>query len=113
MLFLSAINLVASMYNAAFPAMMLSKASETAMGTVNTVIGIAMLVGSILASVLPKPKSRVKTIWFCLMLSMCTENFFLAFGNHVWIWCFGAVLGWIAIPCMNANLDAINRLNIF
>lgn len=31
MLFLSAINLVASMYNAAFPAMMLSKASETAM----------------------------------------------------------------------------------
>lgn len=112
MLFLSAINLVASMYNAAFPAMMLSKASETAMGTVNTVIGIAMLVGSILASVLPKPKSRVKTIWFCLMLSMCTENFFLAFGNHVWIWCFGAALGWIAIPCMNANLDAINRLNI-
>lgn len=112
MLFLSAINLVASMYNAAFPAMMLSKASETAMGTVNTVIGIAMLVGSILASVLPKPKSRVKTIWFCLMLSMCTENFFLAFGNHVWIWCFGAALGWIAIPCMNVNLDAINRLNI-
>ena len=112
MLFLAAINLVASMYNAAFPAMMLSKASEAVMGTVNSVIGITMLTGSILASVMKTPKSRVKAIWCCLMLSMCTENFFLAFGNSVWVWCFGAALGWIAIPWMNANLDAINRLNI-
>lgn len=112
MMFLAAINLVASMYNAVFPAMMLSKASETAMGTVNSVIGITMLTGSIIASILKTPKSRVKAIWRCLMLSMCTENFFLAFGNSVWIWCFGAALGWIAIPWMNANLDSINRLNI-
>lgn len=112
MLFLAAINLVASMYNAAFPAMMLSKASERVMGTVNSVIGITMLVGSILSSFMKTPKSRVKAIWCCLMLSMCTENFFLAFGNSIRIWCFGAALGWISIPWMNANLDAINRLNI-
>lgn len=114
MLFLAAINLVASMYNAAFPAMMLSKpeAGERAMGTVNAVIGISTLVGSILASFFKAPKSRVKAIWYSLMLSMCTENFFLAFGNGVPIWCFGAFLGWIAIPWMNANLDVINRLNI-
>ncbi len=114
MLFLAAINLVASMYNAAFPAMMLSKpeAGERAMGTVNAVIGITTLVGSILASFFKAPKSRVKAIRYSLMLSMCTENFFLAFGNSVPIWCFGAVLGWIAIPWMNANLDVINRLNI-
>ena len=112
MLFLAAINLVASMYNAAFPAMMLSKASEVTMGIVNSVIGITMLVGSVLASIMKTPKSRVKAIWCCLMLSMCTENFFLAFGNSVRVWCFGAALGWIAIPWMNANLDAINRLNI-
>lgn len=112
MLFLAAINLVASMYNAAFPAMMLSKASEQAMGTVNAVIGIATLAGSILTSFMKTPKSRVKAIWCCLMLSMCTENFFLAFGNSLYLWCFGAALGWIAIPWMNANLDAINRLNI-
>lgn len=112
MLFLAAINLIASIYQAAFPAMMLSKVSETAMGTVNAVVGITMLVGSILASVWRTPKSRVKTVWYCLMLSMCTENFFLAFGNKVWIWCLGAALGWIAIPWMNANLDSLNRLNI-
>lgn len=112
MLFLSAINLVASMYEAVFPALVLSKATETAMGTVNAVIGAAMLGGSLLASLLKAPKSRVRTIWHCLMLSMCTENFFLAFGDRVWLWCVGAALGWIAIPWMNANLDSINRLNI-
>ena len=112
MLFLAGINLVASMFNAALPAMALSKASETALGTVNAVTGITMLIGSILASFLPAPRSRVKTIWYCLMLSMCTENFFLAFGNSVFAWCFGAFLGWVAIPLMNANLEAVNRLNI-
>lgn len=112
MLFLAGINLVASMFQAAFPAMVLSKASETAMGTVNAVTGIAMLAGSVLASFMKTPKSRVKAIQGCLLLSMCTENFFLAFGDGVWIWSIGAVLGWIAIPWMNANLDAINRLHI-
>ncbi len=112
MLFLSAINLVASMYNAAFPAMMLSKATEEVMGTVNAAIGLATLAGSILASVMKAPRSRVKAIWYSLMLSMCTENFFLAFGNGVWVWCIGAVLGWISIPWMNANLTTINRLHI-
>ena len=46
------------------------------------------------------------------MLSMCTENFFLAFGRNVWAWSFGAALGWIAIPLMSTNLEAVNRLNI-
>ena len=112
MLFLAGINLVSSMFNATFPALALSKASETAMGAVNFVTGITMLIGSILASFLPAPKSRVKAIWCCLMLSMCTENFFLAFGNKTWIWCLGAFLGWIAIPLMSANLETVNRLNI-
>ena len=112
MLFLAGINLVASMFNAALPAMVLPKASETALGTVNSVTGIAMLVGSIPASFMPAPRSRVKSIWYCLMLSMCTENFCLAFGNNIWVWCFGATLGWIALPWMSANLEAVNRLNI-
>lgn len=112
MLFLAGINLVASMFNAALPALALSKASEKALSTVNFVTGIAMLAGSLLASILPAPRSRVKAIWCCLMLSMCTENFCLAFGNSIWIWCFGATLGWIALPWMSANLEAVNRLNI-
>ena len=112
MLFLAGINLVASMFNAALPALVLSKASETALGTVNSVTGIAMLAGSIIASFLPAPRSRVKALWYCLMLSMCTENIFLALGDGPLVWCIGAVLGWIALPWMSANLEAVNRLNI-
>ena len=112
MLFLAGINLVASMFNAALPAMVLSKASEGALGTVNAVTGITMLIGSILASLLTAPQKRIRAIWYCLMMSMCTENFFLAFGNSVWVWCLGAFLGWITLPWMSANLEAVNRLNI-
>lgn len=113
-LFLAAINLVASIYDAAFPAMMLSRngGSETVLGLVNAVIGVSTLAGSILASFLGQPKSRVRMIHNCLLFSMSTENFLLAFGRTPLIWCIGGFLGWIAIPLMNANLDAILRLQI-
>lgn len=110
-LLLASINLVASMYNAAFPAMMLSRqgGSERTMGIVNTVIGVSMLAGSVLASCAKEPKSRVRVIWNCLLLSMSTENILLALGRNVWVWSIGGFLGWIAIPLMNTNLDAIMR----
>ena len=112
MLFLAGINFVASMYNAAFPAMVLSKATETEMGVVNAITGVTTLIGSIMASFMKTPKSRVKAIWLCLMASMCTENLFLSVGRNVYVWCLGAFLGWIFIPLMNANLDAVMRLRI-
>lgn len=113
-LFLSAINLVASMYNAAFPAMLLSRegGSQAVMGTVNAVIGAANLAGSLLAVLLPAPKSRVRVICATLFASMCTENCFLAFGRSVEVWAIGGFLGWVFIPLMNTNLSTIMRLNI-
>lgn len=114
MLFLAAINLVASMYDAAFPAMMLSRqgGSERVMGTVNAVIGLSTLLGSLLATGLKAPKSRVRVIMGTLMVSMCTENLLLALGRSGWVWCVGGFLGWFFIPLMNANLSAIMRLHI-
>lgn len=110
-LFLAAINLTASVYNAAFPAMLLSRkeGGEAALGIVNAVTGIALLIGSIITSLLPAPKSRVKVICNTLLISMSTENFFLAFGRSVPIWSIGAALGWICIPIMNANMDVLFR----
>ena len=112
-LFLAAINLVASMFNAPLPAMLLPRENgEAALGMVNSVTGAATLVGSLLATLLPAPKSRVRVVCWTLLFSMSTENFFLAFGKSLPVWCMGAFLGWIFIPLMNANLDAIMRLNI-
>ena len=110
-LFLAFINLVASAYNAALPAMLLSRANggETVLGLVNAVTGGASLVGGVIATLLPSPKNRVRAICGSLLLSMSTENFLLAFGRTPWAWCVGAVLGWLPIPLMNANMDVIFR----
>lgn len=111
-LFLAAINLVASIYNAALPALILPKEGELALGTVNAITGIATLMGSVLVSVMPAPKNRVRVICNTLLFSMSTENFFLAFGGSLPFWCIGAILGWIAIPVMNANMDVLFRSHI-
>lgn len=112
MIFLSAINFIASVYESALPAMILSKKNETALGAVNTCVGITTLIGSIIVTLMPEPKNRVKVICSCLFFSMSTENFLLAFGNSTVIWCMGAFLGWIFIPVMNANMDVIFRTNV-
>ena len=113
-LFLAAINLTASMYNAALPAMLLSRegGSQTALGLVNTYAGLANVAGSILISFCPPPKSRVRVICNALLFSMSTENLLLAFGRSLPVWCLGAILGWLAIPAMNANMDVLFRTHI-
>lgn len=113
-LFLACINLVASAFEAALPAMLLTRKNggETALGLVNAFAGIATLAGSVLVALTPAPKNRVKIICLTLTLSMSTENFLLAFGRTPWVWCAGSVLGWLSIPIMNANLDVILRTSI-
>lgn len=104
-LYLACINLVASICDAALPAMLLSKQNggKTVLGLVNTCVGIATLAGSVLVALLPAPKNRVKVISLTLLLSMSSENFLLAFGKTPLIWCIGAVSGWLLIPVMNSN----------
>ena len=113
-LYLACINLVASVYDAALPAMILSRQNggEAVLGIVNTCVGIATLAGSVIVALLPAPKNRVKVISLTLLLSMSSENFLLAFGKTPLAWCIGAVLGWLFIPLMNANMDVIFRSSI-
>ena len=111
-LFLAAINFIASIYNAALPAMILSFESESVLAAVQSTAGIAMIAGSIISTMLPVPKSRVKMIIISLFISMSTENFVLSFSRSSAIWCLGAFLGWLCIPVMNTNLDALMRSKI-
>ena len=108
-LFLAAINFIASIYNAALPAMILSFESESVLAAVQSAGGIAMIAGSAIASLLPVPKSRVRMIIISLFVSMSTENFILSFSRNPLVWCIGAFLGWLCIPVMNTNLDALLR----
>ena len=109
---MAAINFIASIYEAALSPMILSVANETSLGIVNACIGAANFAGSIIAVFYPAPKNRIRVIFNCLLFSMSTENFFLAFGKNTFWWSFGGILGWILIPLMNANMDVIMRSKI-
>ena len=111
-LFLASINFIASIYNAALPAMILSFESESVLAAVQSTAGIAMITGSAIAAMMPAPRSRVKMIIISLFISMSTENFMLAFFQNPIMWCIGAFLGWLCIPVMNTNLDALMRSKI-
>ena len=111
-LFLASINFIASIYNAALPAMILSFESESVLAAVQSTAGIAMIIGSAIATMMPTPKSRVRMIILSLFISMSTENFMLAFFRNPVMWCLGAFLGWLCIPVMNTNLDALMRSQI-
>ncbi len=63
-------------------------------------------------TVLPAPKSRVRVLLNALLFSMSTENFILAFGRSTPVWCFGAVLGWVFISVMSANMDVLFRTKV-
>ncbi|MBR6570905.1 MAG: MFS transporter, partial [Clostridia bacterium] len=112
--FLAWINLVASAFDAALPAYLLSvpNGGETVLGLVQSCAGIATLVGSVIVTLSPKPRDRVRMVCITLMISMSTENFVLALTRSPALWCIGSILGWLSIPIMNANLDVIMRTSI-
>lgn len=113
-LFLSAINLIASMSDTALPALVLAKypKQETVLGLVNGCTGLASLMGSVIVSLKKPPKNRIAVICSALFISMATENFILAVTDSIPLWCLGAVLGWLPIPFMSANMDVLLRESI-
>jgi len=113
-LFMSGVNLVASAFDATLPGYVLpnSKGGSSVLGIVTSCSGVAMIVGSLMVSVLPKPKDRIKVIYLTMLFSLGTENFLLAFSREPVLWCIGQIIGWVLVPIMSANLDVILRTTI-
>lgn len=113
-LFMSGVNLVASAFDAVLPGYVLPnpKGGSSVLGIVTSCSGVAMIIGSLMVSVLPKPKDRVKVIYLTMLFSLGTENFLLAFSREPVLWCIGQVIGWVVVPIMSANLDVILRTTI-
>lgn len=113
-LFMSGVNLVASAFDATLPGYVLPnpKGGSSVLGIVTSCSGIAMIIGSVIVSVLPKPKDRVKVIYLTMLFSLGTENFLLAFSREPVLWCIGQIIGWFLVPIMDANLDVILRTAI-
>ena len=113
-LFMAGVNLIASAFDAVLPALILPnpRGGDYILGIVTSCSGVAMVVGSLLFSVMPKPKNRVRAIYLSMLFSLGTENFILAFSRSPVLWCVGQILGWILVPVMSANQNVIMRNTI-
>lgn len=113
-LFLAGVNLVASTFDVTLPAYVLPRENggEAVLGAVTSCAGIATLIGSLIVTVLPKPKDRIRVITNTMLFSLTVENFLLAFTRIPALWCIGQFLGWLVVPIMSANLDVILRTTI-
>ena len=113
-LFLSGVNLVASMFDAALPAYILPQKNggEKVLGMVTSTAGLAMLMGSLAVSALPAPKDRVKVILMTMLFSLTTDNFLISLADQPWLWCLAQVLGYFPVTVMSTNLEVIIRSTI-
>ena len=113
-LFMAGVNFAASAFDAVLPAMILPnpRGGNYVLGIVTSCSGIAMIFGSLLASVMPKPKDRVRVIYLTMLISLGIENFILAFSRDPVIWCIAQIIGWILVPVMGANQNVIMRSTI-
>lgn len=112
--FMAGVNFVASAFDAALPGYVLPnpKGGSLVLGIVTSCSGIAAVIGSLIVSVLPKPKNRVKVIYWTMLFSLGSENLLLAFSRQPLLWCIGQIIGWILVPIMSANMDVILRTAI-
>lgn len=113
-LFMSGVNFIASAFDATLPAYVIPnpRGGNNMLGFVTSFSGIAMVVGSLIVTVLPKPKDRVKVIFLSMLFSLSTENFLLAFSRLPLLWCISQFLGWVFVPVMSANQNVIMRNSI-
>lgn len=114
LLFMAGINLVSSAFDATLPGYVIPnpKGGQAVLGIVTSCSGVAMIIGSLIASYLPKPKDRVKVVYLTMLFAMETENFIMAFAREPMLWCIGQVIGWILVPVMSTNLEVILRNSI-
>ncbi len=111
-LFMAGVNLIASAFDAVLPALVIPRCGNGVLGVVTSCSGIAMVLGSLLVTVMRKPRDRVKVIYRTMLISLGIENFVLAFSRNPVLWCLGQVVGWILVPVMSANQNVIMRNSI-
>ena len=108
-LFMSGVNLTASAFDAVLPALVIPREGNNVYGIVTACAGVAMVLGSFLPMMLPKPKDRVRVIYRTMLFALGIENFLLAFSRSPILWCIGQILGWVFVPLMAANQNVIMR----
>ena len=114
-LFFAFINFIAKMGGyGMMPALILSRTNgdQISLGSVQTAVGIGVLVGSILVTVLKPMKSRTKVVFFCCGVSFLLGDVGISLTQSLPLWIATAFISNVPMAFLNANLTAIMRTNV-
>lgn len=113
-LFLASVNLVASSFDAALPAYILSvpQGGQTIYGWICSAGGLAMIAGALTASMMPPVRNRIRMIVFSMVLSLTLDNFLISTVRIPILWVMAQFLGYYPVPLMNTSLDVEVRSSV-
>ena len=114
-LFFAFINFIAKMGGyGMMPALILSKTNgdQISLGSVQAAVGIGVLVGSILVTVLKPMKSKTKVVFFSCGVSFLLGDVGISLAHSLSLWIAAAFTSNVPMAFLNANLTAIMRTNV-
>lgn len=86
--------------------------NQTALGFVMSAVGLGTLLGSVLVTLLPQAKNRVRIVFLSCAVAFLLCDPLLAIGRTVTVWIIAAFMGNLPLPFLNANLTAVMRTQV-
>lgn len=114
-LFFACINLLVGMTGSSMlSAMLLGRTggNDLIVGTVSSMMGLGYLLGSLMVTILPPPRNRMRLIFFCCAMAFAFSGVPLGLGRSLPVWLFAAIAGNLPQPFMNANIGTVMRLQV-
>ena len=114
-LFFAFINFIAKMGGyGMLPALILGRTggNQVSLGIVEASVGIGLLVGSVLVTLMKPAKSRVTVIFFACGISFLLGDVGQSLTSAMPLWVLAAFLSNLPMPFLNANLTAIMRTKV-
>ncbi len=114
-LYMSLINLLAYISGyGILPAMILARSgdNQTTLGLVTSAMGIGMLLGSTLVTVLKPAKKQTRLVFWTMILSFFLGDVLWSLGRSAPMWIFSAFFGNVLVPFTGACMSMIMRLNV-
>lgn len=114
-LFFAFINFIAKMGGyGMLPALILGRTGgdQVSLGFVEASVGVGLLVGSLLVTLMKPAKSRVTVIFFTCGISFLLGDVGQSLTKTIPLWMIAAFLSNLPMPFLNANLTAIMRTKV-
>ncbi len=106
--FMAGVNFNASAFDNALPVYLIGLSHNTNLvGIVSSAAGGAMILASLIVTLLPSPKNRIRLIVLSMMFSLTADNFLMPFVSTTPLLVLAQFLGYLPVPFMNASLTAV------